>query len=123
MFIVNQNGDKFEELKSMSKEYLFPPDGEKRLEEIYREYERHLYQSFIPLSVCHETKSDKEWIEKKQRECYAEYERCNILVNGILFGDYKRNVGEKIFDDIIFATEQNKLVFDLRIYEKSEEKE
>lgn len=121
MFIVNQNGDKFEELKRVSKEYTFPYDGENRLEEIHKEYERHLFQSFIPLSACHETKSDKEWLEKKIRECYAEYEQCNILVNGILYGNYKRSVDDKIFNDIIFAIKQNTAVFDLRDYEKVNE--
>lgn len=52
---MNQNRDKCEELKSLSKEYVFADSGKKKLEPIYIEYDGRINQVYLPLPQCYET--------------------------------------------------------------------
>lgn len=116
MFIVSQDGNKCEEIKSFEKHYKLSDDGEKALRKI--ESNSEYYYDPMFMGCRYKGYANDDELKKDIEKCYAEYEECYISVNGALFGKYKKNVGDGIFNDIIYSLNKSIALYDLRNWEE-----
>lgn len=120
MFVVSCNGNKYEEVKTIEKKYLLNDKGEEIMERI-----NHL--KGIKYTVCQGelffgNPYTIEEIENLEKDCIEKYATWMYLyINGKFVEGYTKDIGEKIFSEIIFNIQKNKPILDLRDYEKGKE--
>lgn len=112
MFVVSAYGDCGEELKSISKEYDYDEQVKNKCQAIYDEIMNKRYYHGS-------TQKARETAFKIQNDYLKEQTPfCRILINGKYFGDYKKEVGIKVFEKILEEKKNGTEYLDMRNIEE-----
>lgn len=115
MFIVSKDGNRCEEIKTLEKQYKLSEDGERELQRIKDNSTTYFNPRIMGYEYTGYENADD--LKKDIERCYAKHEECIILINGIIFGKYKKGVGDEIFNGIIYNLDKGTEVYDLRNWE------
>lgn len=116
MFAVSQCGTLCERVEKIERCYLDNEEYQKELSRISQTTYKKF--SYLPIGVD-QKKIDAEINEHMKNSCIKS-EFCQIKINGKLFGEYDREIGDYIFECVLNGIEKDENLIDLRRLEEQE---